>query len=80
MVHHDNKFTIHRLYLDYINTPATVDWTASVNSDLPSSMHGYLVDLTVKRISAMAGTPQYQSIRQEIIDESSNMQMPKTQQ
>jgi len=79
-VHHDDKFEIFRIILTYINTPVEVDYNAEIDSDLPESLHGYIVDLTVKKISAMAGTQQYPTIRQEIIDESGNMQTPKTQQ
>jgi len=64
-VYHDNKFSIERLYIDYIIKPITVDWNSNTNSDLPTSLHGRLVKLTAERIAATTSNPNYPAIDKE---------------
>ncbi len=49
-VYHDYKFDVNRVYLDYIKEPVSVSKENSINSDLPVSLHAYIVDLTAKYI------------------------------
>lgn len=65
-VYHNNAFDIHNLYLEYIRKPIEVNSTTLVDSDLPESLHGFLVDLTVKRIAAFSGSPIYSTIDREV--------------
>jgi hypothetical protein len=49
-VFHDYKFDVNRVYLDYIKEPVSVSKENNINSDLPVSLHAYIVDLTAKYI------------------------------
>jgi len=49
-VFHNYKFDINRVYLDYIKEPVSVSKENNIDSDLPVSLHGYIVDLTAKYI------------------------------
>ncbi len=54
-VYHDFKFDIYRIYLDYVKEPVTVSLENNVDTDLPVSMHTFLVDTTVKYIQSAVG-------------------------
>lgn len=51
-VYHNYKFDVYRVYLDYIKEPVTVSKENEVSSDLPVSMHSFLIDTTIKYIQA----------------------------
>ena len=67
-VYHDNKFSIKRIHLDYIRKPITVSFNNEIDSDLPESTQPFLVDLVVKKISALSGNPTYQAQVNEVND------------
>jgi len=65
-VYHDNKFSIERLFIDYIKKPITVSLSDGIDSDLPESTQPFLVDLVVKKIAALSGNPTYAAIANEV--------------
>lgn len=69
-VYYKDGYSIERLYLDYVRQPRKVDINASIDSDLPSSLHPTIVDLTIKRISAFTGNPNYPVIAEEISNDN----------
>lgn len=71
-VYHDNKFTVERLFIDYIRKPITVSLSNSVNSDLPESTHSFLVDLVVEKLAALSGNPVYAAIDKENAEKENN--------
>jgi hypothetical protein len=64
-VHHQSKFKVNYITLDYIRVPVKIDSILNVNSDLNVAVHGLLVDRVVQRIAGHRGQPQYQTIRAE---------------
>lgn len=67
-VYTGNKFDIERLFLQYIRKPIEVSYTDSIDSDLPDSVQPFLIDLVVKKISALSGNPNYNAIQNEVND------------
>ena len=64
-VYHNYKFDINRIYLDYIKEPISVSRENSVDSDLPVSMHPFLVSTTAEYIHRTMGVGQQQMPQQE---------------
>jgi len=67
-IYTNNKFKIYKAILKYIITPKDVDVENSINSPLPESMHEFLLELVVKKIASTINSPDYQYIRNDIID------------
>ncbi len=54
-VYHDYKFDINRVYLDYVKEPVSVSRENNIDSDLPVSLHSFLIDLTAEYINSAKG-------------------------
>jgi len=61
-VYHNNQFTIHQIYLDYIRKPAEVSYNNSVDSDMNSSLHNHVVTLAARLAAGVLGSKEYESL------------------
>lgn len=64
-IYHDNKFEINRIFIDYIRKPVEVNYNDSIDCDLHSSIHGFIVSLASRKLAASMGTQQYQNLAVE---------------
>jgi hypothetical protein len=64
-VYHDGKFTINEISVVYVKSPLKVDSINNVNTNLPESYHGKIIDDTIQFIMAYTNNPSYQAVLNE---------------
>ena len=70
-IYHDRKFTIFGVYIQYVKTPNVVDYVNEIDCNLPSSIHGKIVDWTVMKIAGVTNNPAYNTQKDfEVTDKS----------
>ena len=64
-VYHNTEFSIRQIIIDYVRQPLSVSYTNSVDSDVHSSLHSFIVKLAARQAAGIAGSKEYQSLVME---------------
>jgi hypothetical protein len=72
-VYHNNQFTIHQIYIDYVRKPLEVNYNEEVDCDMHSSLHSFIVSLAARKAAGISGSKEYEVLALETEEEKKSI-------